>query len=222
MTVRQEMGMKAIIFDYNGVLADDLELHFEAYLELAKRHKSKATKEDILAILSTAPCSAKIEMIAGTNDPTVTSRLMKEKTGIYIELAKKKGVLFPNERDVLEKLSKKYILAIISNSTREQIIKVFPQDLFEKFSVFLTYEDVEKRKPAPDSLLKVMERLGVARNEACYVGDNTADMAFAKNAGVLAVGITTGYVSREELLREGANLVIGSLSELESCFSQDK
>ncbi|MEU3274695.1 HAD hydrolase-like protein [Saccharomonospora sp. NPDC006951] len=46
-----------------------------------------------------------------------------------------------------------------------------------------------------------------------YVGDHTGDIRGALAAGALAVGVTTGPCSREELLAEGADVVLGSLAE---------
>lgn len=207
--------MRAIIFDYNGVLADDLHLHLEAYCELARRHKSNATPADIKKIAATTTSMAKIELIAGTTDPKVTLPLMKEKTDLYVELAKKKGVLFPDVKKVITSLSKKYLLAMATNSTREQIVRVFPPGLLKKFSVVLTYEEVTKPKPAPESLWEVLKRLSVKKEYACYVGDTPTDIAYAKNAGVLAIGITTGPYTKHQLRQEGADLVIERLSELE-------
>lgn len=69
-------------------------------------------------------------------------------------------------------------------------------------------------KPHPDMLLHLMDRLGVARQETLMVGDTTHDMQLARNAGVEAVGVAYGAHAREDLAREGARVVVGSVGEL--------
>ena len=53
-----------------------------------------------------------------------------------------------------------------------------------------------------------MEKLGVTREETVYVGDSGVDMNTARNAGLLACGVTWGFRSRQVLLTSGANLLI--------------
>ena len=210
--------MKAVLFDYNGVLVDDLELHKQAYLELARRHHSKTTPQQLRTILGTTPSLAKIELIAGTRDPKVTGPLLKEKEDIYIELAQN-GVLFPSVERVLESLSQHYRLALITNSTRRQLKEVFPRRLLEKFKTLITYEDIEKPKPDPQSLREALKELWVTKQEACFVGDTPSDMEAAARAGIMAIGIPTGLHSRQQLLEAGADLVVDSLDDLEKALS---
>jgi len=59
------------------------------------------------------------------------------------------------------------------------------QDLFD---TMVCGDDVDRRKPAPDLLLKALEKLDRAVDETCwYVGDSTTDVVAAKDAGITAV-----------------------------------
>jgi len=205
---------KLLIFDYNGVLVDDLKVHEEAFMELAKRHDSKTTRQWIIDNMHT-PSVFKTRMIIGSSDKSEVERAQLEKENIYIELANKKGVLFPETRETLERLAKDHILSIVSNSTQNQISSVFPKDLLDKFRVITTYEDIEKPKPDPSSLNKIMEKLGIGPEGTAYVGDSPTDMKTAKNAGVKAIGIDTGNDPAEALVKAGADVLIHSLKELE-------
>ena len=208
--------MKAVVFDYNGVLVDDLKVHEEAYIELAKRHNSKLTPEDIKRIMSKSP-GEKAELIMNIKNKNIIKKLLKEKENIYIEMSDNTR-LFPSVIDVITSLSEKYKLAIITHTTRKQLDAIFPSELVKKFEIILDFNDLEKPKPAPNSLLLVMEKLDVKNTESCYIGDTPFDMKAAKNANVLAIGITTGFSNKEELEEAGADIVIGSLSELEGAL----
>ena len=54
------------------------------------------------------------------------------------------------------------------------------------------------------------------RDKALYVGDTIYDIAAARFVGVIPVGITTGYHSRNQLLAHGPDLLVDSLSELKT------
>jgi HAD superfamily hydrolase (TIGR01549 family) len=205
--------MKAVIFDYNGILVNDLNLHEQAYLEVAKRHGKKLDIAELRKTMSKTTIE-KIIMIAGTDDKEVIERLLKEKEDLYFELARR-GVLFPKTEDVINSLYKRYTLAITTNSNRRQFYTVFPDELIKKFKIIYTYEDIKNPKPAPDSILDIMGELGVEKHEACYVGDTPSDMYAAKNAGILAIGIPTGTDTKEQLIEAGADIILNSLDELE-------
>lgn len=60
------------------------------------------------------------------------------------------------------------------------------------------------RKPAPDMVWKVLEELGVSRENAVYVGDSEVDVATARAAGLPCISALWGYREREILLEAGA------------------
>ncbi len=58
-----------------------------------------------------------------------------------------------------------------------------------RFAV-VTCDDVTKNKPDPESILKVIDKLGITANEAIVLGDHAVDMLAARAAGVYAIGIS--------------------------------
>ena len=71
-----------------------------------------------------------------------------------------------------------------------------------------------KRKPAPDSVLAVMDALGVRREETVYIGDSDVDAETAKNAEVDFIGVEWGFRPREVLLEHGAKVTVKRTDEL--------
>lgn len=69
-------------------------------------------------------------------------------------------------------------------------------------------------KPDPTVVLSVMEQFGVTREECLYIGDTSTDMQTGKNAGMYTVGVLWGFRGREELLENGADLLIQRPREL--------
>lgn len=106
------------------------------------------------------------------------------------------GEIHPFEdgiEEMLVALHKRGIkLGVLTNRNREFLeheINVIHVDGWARlFDTMVCGDDVIKRKPAPDSILKALENLGVSPSLACwYVGDSTTDTVAAKEGGVISI-----------------------------------
>ena len=70
------------------------------------------------------------------------------------------------------------------------------------------------RKPDPAGALEIAESLGVLPHQCYFVGDTSTDMLTATAAGMIAVGVTWGFRSAEELRETGASLLVDTPAEL--------
>ena len=138
---------KAIIFDYNGVLVNDLEYHVEAYLMAAKGMGNPLTKEIARKYVSTTALQ-KRKLYFGDIPDDAWDRLFLLKTEHYFDLVEHKSPVFPEVREVLYSLSRRYLLGLISNTPRAYFERVFPRDLALLFKA-TTFGD-EMRDPKPD------------------------------------------------------------------------
>jgi len=75
-------------------------------------------------------------------------------------------------------------------------------------------DDVKKRKPDPEPVIKACENLNLNAKDCIFVGDHPFDMMAAKSAGCLAVGTLTGWGNRKNLKNAGADYIIKNLSSL--------
>lgn len=79
-----------------------------------------------------------------------------------------------------------------------------------------------RKKPAPDALLAVMERLGADPKTTVYVGDSDVDIQTAKNAGVDCIAVTWGFRDEPFLRKNGASVCIDKPLELLARVSRPK
>lgn len=99
----------------------------------------------------------------------------------------------PAMRKNLETLSSMGItLGVISNRSREfmshEIAVVDGTGWTDLFETMVCGDDVPNRKPAPDLILKALDKLGAPPSPACwYVGDSTTDVVAAKEARVTSI-----------------------------------
>jgi len=69
-------------------------------------------------------------------------------------------------------------------------------------------------KPDPAHLEATLNALGVAAKDAMVVGDGSVDMRSAKELKAIAVGLPTGVSTIEQLMSNGANYIITSITDL--------
>lgn len=74
--------------------------------------------------------------------------------------------------------------------------------------------DVERLKPAPDMVERLLERSGARAAATIVVGDMDVDLELARAAGVRFVGVSWGLGGRDQLAGAGAELVVDSAAEL--------
>lgn len=205
--------IKAIVFDYNGVLVNDLRLHEEVYWRASRELGFHLTRETIRRYISYPPEKKRTLYFGDISDET-WQRLFDLKERYYFELAKTMDLVFPDVEMVLVSLSRRYTLVIISNTYREYFDRVFPRHLAKLFKESVFADEVERPKPSPDVLVKVIERIGITADECCYVGDSVLDVQMARTVGVRMFAVATGDNSQEELREAGADLVMESLKDL--------
>lgn len=76
------------------------------------------------------------------------------------------------------------------------------------------------KKPSPDLVYAVLERLGSSPSRAVYVGDSEVDIETAANASVPCISVTWGFKSRNFLLSHGASRLISRPDELPAALAR--
>lgn len=100
-------------------------------------------------------------------------------------------------------------IAVVSNkfdkAVKELCINYFP-DLID---VAIGENEIcgIKKKPAPDTVLKVLDELQVDKTDAVYVGDSDVDILTAKNSEMPCISVIWGFRDREFLKVHGAEII---------------
>jgi phosphoglycolate phosphatase len=126
--------------------------------------------------------------------------------------------LYPAVRETLEHF-KAVPMAVITNKTRE-----FSEPLLERlgirqfFRLLIGADDGLPLKPAPDSVLRIMDEFKTPRDLTLMVGDGTTDIRAGKAAGVITCSVTYGFRPEEELRAVGPDYLVRDLAELKELF----
>ena len=134
----------------------------------------------------------------------------------YNERPTYKSKIFDGLLETLDRIKAKGVkIAIVSNkpdfAARSVVRELYGEGYFD-FVTGQTPGGV--LKPDPAVVLSVMEKFGASREECIYVGDTSTDMQTGKNAGMYTVGVLWGFRGREELVSNGADIIIEKTSDL--------
>lgn len=211
--------IKVVVFDFDGVLVDSNEAWAEIFNKAANSAgvKKDFTYDDI------KPHYGKpyVEVFKSAHPRfRHDSGVMEAMYSNFIKLASKDD--FSNSfgtiagmKSSLRELRKKYKLAVGSGNCRRLLEKFLKQlGLIEYFEMVISADDVEKGKPYPDMLIKVIEHFGIKPSEGVYVGDSEADIICAKRAKMRSVAVMTGALSREQAEDLNPDCILDDATEL--------
>jgi len=173
------------IFDRNG-----LNLNFHDFIEVYKpiNHKywklfreDKVSKKDLRYL--------RLKEAFDAINYEASDEVIHTLSEDYITFLSQHNALFDNAIEVLEYLSDKYILHIITNGFEEvQFRKMHNSKLLPFFDKIITSEKVGVKKPNPKIFEYAMEISGAVSKESIMIGDNfEADILGAINVGMHAI-----------------------------------
>ena len=215
--------LTAMIFDFDGVIADTEPLHFSSFRQTLAEIGISLTESDYYANYlgyDDRGCFiAALAMHQHPTDPVTLTQLMQRKARAYLESVKEHHVIFPGVREFVRESAAAYPLAIASGALRHEIEVILDQaGLRKEFLHITSAEDVTRGKPDPQPFLQALNGLNRQRPEqaitagSCLViEDSIPGIRGAKTAGmkVLAVANTHGVQDLHE-----AHAVVQNLSRM--------
>jgi len=207
--------IEAIVFDFDGVLADSEPLHLQAYQDVLAGLGVTLTREDYyrtyLGYDDAGVFTALAEAHRWEMDGPKLSALIAEKGRVFDRLIETTDVLYPGAADCIEKLAAEYAIGIASGALRPEIEAILKRGRLDRhFQFIVASGDTPRSKPAPDPYLRAAELHRLSPDACLAIEDSHWGIVSAKDAGLTCVGIATTY-PRAELAH--ADCVIDSLAE---------
>lgn len=187
--------LKAVIFDFDGVVADSEPLHRKSFnltlKQLGIAIPEKLYRERYVGLGSTSI----MEDIFRTYGVRRSVKFwVRKRMRVFQNLVREEGVKpvkgFMKFNKLLNRIGMKKIIA--SGGYRKNItIMLRKLKLYEEFKNFIGREDVRSRKPHPEALLLAAKRLGVKPEECVVFEDSPYGVEAARRAGMRCVALTT-------------------------------
>lgn len=210
------MKIKAVIWDLDGTLLDTLDdLAASTNAALAQSGFPVRTREEVRAFVGNGvrrlieratPPGADGAQVQAVYDAFVAHYALhsRDRTRPYGDIPW-----------LLDELAGRGVkMGIVSNKIDFAVGALSRFYFGGRMQVNVGDDPSRRRKPAPDSVLEAMRRMGVSPEETVYVGDSDVDVYTAANAGVCGVAVCWGFRSRESLLAAGARHVADTPREL--------
>jgi HAD superfamily hydrolase (TIGR01509 family) len=218
-----DAGLKAIIFDFNGVIVDDEPLHLELFRRVLEEEGLSLSNEEYhekyLGYDDRGAFTAALADQGHTADQTYIQSLIERKARYYLDAINERMLLFPGVVELVRRMAEKFPLAIASGALRHEIELVLTRgELRDCFRVIVASEDVSACKPEPEGYVKALALLNETTQRsiepaACLViEDSVAGIEAARRAGMRCLAVTNSYTAAE---LTAADAVVASLAELD-------
>lgn len=209
-----------IIFDMNGVITDDEDIHELATQQIFESVGVEITPEIYREFcLGRTDASAFKDLVAkfGIQQQSV-DYLIAEKSVAYQELVKGNLKVYTGVIELINRLRKKYTLALTTSSTFAEVQTVMDQLKIGKcFATVVCANDVKLGKPDPEPYLLTAKKLQVDSATCMVIEDSENGVQSAKAAGMKCVAITN---TEKPSKLKAADEIITGYSELTDAFIQ--
>lgn len=189
-----------IIFDLDGVVIDSI-----ADLVTALRyslHQVGSSDRDPAFVRSCIGGGARNILLRclDQNKKERVDEAMQTFRTYYEENCTNQTTLFPGVSGILDYYFSKKRLALATFKIRAATLKILTQlDVLKYFDVVITADDVQRPKPDPECINRILENLHCSPDDAILVGDTPTDIRTGKNAGISTCAVLYGVGTRKEL-----------------------
>ena len=222
--------LRAVIFDFNGIIVDDEPIHFKLFQRVLGEEGINLSEEIYYErYLGFDDRGAFMAGFRDNNRPLGEEKLrdLVERKAVYYQEAIRNHVtIFPGVEELIVELRPTFPLAVASGALRHEIDTILnTAGLLKYFEALVSAEDVTQGKPEPEIFLKAVAALNVRctnqppiePGECLVIEDSKEGVRGARRAGMKCLAVTNSHPA--ELLSE-ADAVVKSLEEVSVEFLQ--
>ena len=189
-------AIAAIVFDFDGVIADTERLHLGAFQDAfaerrwtldAANYYGRYVGYDDRGLIVAYAADHDIALA----DDQVEALVMKKGTFFSRHLSSGE-VLFPGAKTAIQELAARFPVAIASGALHHEIAAILEgAGLLDLFPVIVAADDVATSKPSPEPYLTAAQKLGVDPANAVAIEDTITGLQAAQAAGMRTIAVTT-------------------------------
>jgi HAD superfamily hydrolase (TIGR01509 family) len=199
------MPLRAIFFDFNGVLADDEPIHWQLFNDTLTPYgihvSFQGYQDKLLGLDDKEVFRALLQKKVGSIDGIDLENLVAQKAVKYAKLAPSRVFMFPGILSFMKSLPKGLVCGIVSGALRSEVEMFLAREGLGPFFEFLvTAEDTPKSKPDPSCYKKAFDLAKslvltppLKPNECLAIEDSIEGLLAAKNAGLFTLAVLNSY-----------------------------
>jgi beta-phosphoglucomutase len=220
--IRQPDALQAIVFDFDGVIANSEPLHLKAFQDALADEGIELSSDEYYTRYLGYDDLGLLQALVRDRDLPWGGRHVSDmvtRKGLKLEQMLHTGeVLFPGAAAFLRAASAVVPIAIASGAMRNEILEILEGAQLDRlFSTIVASGDTPASKPSPAPYMLAFERLAqltgidLDRRRCVAIEDSRWGLESARGAGLRCVGVTTSY-GADELV--DAELVVSGLGAL--------
>lgn len=195
----------AVIFDFDGIIADTEPIHYQAFQEVLKPFGLEYSWDDYVSKyigFDDRDAFREVFRAAGRELPAEgLAALINSKAGLFERIVQQGVTAYPGVISLISELKGAVPLALCSGALRSDILPILDSmAIRDAFDVLVTADDVTESKPDPQSYILAVQRLSESfpdRNitaDCCIaIEDTPSGIASATMAGVSVLAVTNSY-----------------------------
>ena len=214
---------QAIIFDFDGVIANSEPLHLNAFQDALALEGITLTSEEYYQRYLGYDDVGLLQALVRDRDMRVGSRYITDMVTLKGDMLQRMlstgEVLFPGAAEFVRQAAKHAPIAIASGAMRNEILEILDgANLRSLFSVIVAAGDTPQSKPSPAPYNLAFERLQQVTNldldrwRCVAIEDSRWGLESAQGAGLRRIAVTTSYQAHE--LGDSPELVVSGLDAL--------
>lgn len=180
--------IRAVIFDFDGLIVDTESVWFEVYRHLLEQHGVELTIEKFAECVGTTNEALYLFYEQETGEP-LDVKLFQQNARVHFDTQMNEPIIREGVIDYLTEAKQAGLCIGLATSSHlawvEKFLKQF--NLYDFFEVLVTRDDVEKVKPDPALYILAVDRLGIAADEAVAFEDSAHGAVAAISAGLHCV-----------------------------------
>ena len=209
--------MPAIIFDFDGTLADTRRGILATAQEVLHRMGREPADEAALSATIGLPLRENFTRGAGLSGEDA-DRAVEIYREIFETIAIPTIDLFPGVEETVATLKERGLPMAVASSRGQRSLEILMQhtglDRYIPLSLVFGVEAAARPKPAPDLIYVILGRLGAKPEETLVVGDTTFDIEMGRAAGCYTCGVSYGNQSADTLAGASPNYLLDDLRRL--------
>ena len=218
--------IRAVIFDFNGVLVNDEMVHFALFQEVLAEEgvqiDAQRYHDDYLGYDDRGCFEHALQDHGQSAGPARLDELVARKAARYFDAAEVGLSYYDGVKDLIVRLADRYPLAIYSGALRPEIDWALGRiGVLDRFSAIISAEMTTRCKPDPEGYVMAFEALrdhprlkldDLDPGDCVVIEDSLAGLQAALGAGMCGVGVAQTY-TEAELLEVGADAAIAATKE---------
>jgi len=207
---------KLFIFDIDGTLTSTNQLIFDSFNHINSKYFGKILSPDeVIALFGPTEEEIIVELFGDNAEKAIADYFVYYKENHNI------ASLHDGIENLLDHITKNggKIAAFTGKGRRSAEITLKELGVFEKVELLVSGDDVIQKKPSGEGILTILKKLEIKPEEAIMIGDSSADIKAAREAGVAVASVLWDCWTPELVMKMNNGMLFNTVEELHNHIS---